>query len=245
MNFDEYRRYTQARILLGNTGAGLPTKALLNFAVHHANAVDAIHLPWAIKDAKTQLLNFGYQSQILKTAVRSREEYLLRPDLGKRLCPASKNLLGNYQNSHEKIVVVISNGLSSAAIHNHLGGFLDPFFNALKIFSFTAEIFLAENGRVALIDEVGEILRPTIGMVIIGERPGLSSPDSLAVYLTYQPQIGRVDAERNCVSNIRPPHGLSYDLASSKVIFLIKESLRRKLSGVHLKDDSSQHFLKK
>lgn len=244
MSFKEYSRFTEARILLGNTGAGLPTKAWLDFAFHHARAVDAIKIPWDIKKEARELKNQGLSSLILKTKITSREEYLRRPDLGCFLDDKSKTSLKRLGKLKKNgIAILVSNGLSSLAIINHL----QKFFAVLKE-EFAKEklnlahnlLLLAENGRVGLIDDVGEAIKPALGLVFLGERPGLSSPDSLAVYLTYRPKIGRYNSERNCVSNIRPPHGLHYDEAAKKIIFLTKEALQKKLSGTALKEEAFQ-----
>lgn len=241
MNFDPFRQYTQARIGLGNQGPGLPTKAFLEFAFHHALAVDAVKLPWDISKQANVLKAHGFCSQILKTKVDNRQQYLLRPDLGRLLHDESKNELKKLKKS-PGILVMVSNGLSSLAITTHLPRFLSILaskFEREKLKLAYERVMLIANARVGLIDDLGAILKPELGLVIIGERPGLSAPDSLAVYLTYRPKAGRVDAERNCVSNIRPPHGLGYEEASTKVVFLIKQAISRKLSGVMLKEEAS------
>jgi ethanolamine ammonia-lyase small subunit len=241
MSFDKYRSYTQARIGLGNAGAAIPTKAWLWFSYHHAQAVDAINVPWDMDKTCLALRSLGYDGEILATPTVSREEYLLRPDLGRILHDDSRKLLAALPPINaDSIFLLVSNGLSSLAIQNHLDSFLSVLLKTLRAESLriaAQRIFLATNGRVALIDDVGEVVKPKVGITIIGERPGLSAPDSLAVYLTYEPRKGRLDAERNCVSNIRPPHGLSYEEASRKLVFLIKEAMRRKLSGVTLKEE--------
>jgi ethanolamine ammonia-lyase small subunit len=240
MSFDNYRRYTQARIGLGNAGAALPTKAWLEFSYHHACAVDAIYAPWDINEHALSLRERGYDNEILKTRITTRQEYLVRPDLGRLLDVSSKKALKKVGKPKNDMVILMSNGLSSSAINNHADKFLDVLRRKLKSESLwnEAPILLAENGRVALIDDIGDVLKAKMGIVIIGERPGLSAPDSLALYLTYAPKKGRSDAERNCISNIRPPHGLGYEEASDKLIYLIKESRRRKLSGFRLKEES-------
>lgn len=235
MNFDKYKNYTQARIGLGRSGASIPTKAWLEFSYHHAAAVDAIHVPW---DLPTGL----GKTQVLLTQVKDRAEYLLRPDKGRCLDSDSKKLLEKLPKMKtESLLIAVSNGLSSFAVANHLDVFLKGLMKELekeKIPLCAGKIFLIPDARVALIDDIGSILKPTLGLMIIGERPGLTSADSLACYLTYGPKNGLTDADRNCISNIRPPHGLSYEEAIFKAIFLIKESIRRKLSGVNLKDES-------
>lgn len=245
MSFDYYRRYTQARIGLGNAGHALPTKAWLEFSYHHACAVDAINAPWDLKNQRKNLEKLGYETHTLRTQVANREEYLLRPDLGRLLDKDAKKVLKNLGPAKGDIAILVSNGLSSLALENHLQNFLEIFLKNLldaKLPIAHDCIFFAQNGRVALIDDVGALLKPKIGITIIGERPGLSAPDSLAVYLTYHPEKKRSDAERNCISNIRPPHGLSYEEAAHKSLYLVKESLKRKLSGIHLKDESENRL---
>ncbi len=240
MSFDPFRLYTQARIGLGSHAPALPTKAWLEFAYHHACAIDAVHMPWRIDECALVLAERGFQSLVLKTAVSRRDEYLMRPDLGRVLDPQSERILSSHASENHNVVVLISNGLSSSAVDNHLMPFLNELLVAQKKENIAvwSPFLLADNSRVGLIDHVGAILKPSVGIVIIGERPGLSAPDSLAVYLTYQPQAGLTDASRNCISNIRPPHGLSYSDAAAKTRFLVVESLKRKLSGVSLKEEA-------
>ncbi|HXW60377.1 MAG TPA: ethanolamine ammonia-lyase subunit EutC [Myxococcota bacterium] len=239
MNFDKYRRYTQARIGLGNSGPAIPTKAWLEFSLHHAAAIDAIYYPWDLEQQKKELKHLSCRLCVLNSKIADREQFLLRPDLGRVLHEQSKKELKKLNND---IIILATNGLSSYAVKNHLAPFLSTLLPLLP--NKDPMIALVPNGRVALIDEIGEIIKPQIGITIIGERPGLSSPDSLAAYLTYEPKNGRVDAERNCISNIRPPYGLSYEEAALKLCYLINESLRRKLSGVTLKDETLKKEIK-
>lgn len=235
MKNDEFKKFTQARVALGQVGGALPTEAWLNFSYEHAAAVDAIQVDWTLPD------DLGFKTQILNSKVNSRKEFLLRPDMGRELSEESVELLKN-ENIFGEILLVASNGLSSYAVMNHLKPFLAVLRiklkeNGLKVLNDT--VFLVPNGRVGLVDQIGEILKPKVSLMLIGERPGLSSPDSLACYLTYNPRSGLSDANRNCISNIRPPHGLSYENAVFKSLYLIKESIRLKLSGVKLKDESN------
>lgn len=247
MNFDRFRIYTKARIGLGHEAPALPTKAWLLFSLHHADAIDALTIPWRLDKQEKELLKAGFKTMRLGTKITDRAQYMQRPDLGRQLNDASKEqLMALDQASPRSILITASNGLSSLAVKNHLTLFLRallPLFDKEKLKLSYNRIFLIPNGRVALIDDIGEIVNPILGLSIIGERPGLSSPDSLAAYLTYAPRLGRSDSERNCISNIRPPHGLSYEEAAAKLIFLIKEAMRRKLSGVTLKDLSSMPSL--
>jgi ethanolamine ammonia-lyase small subunit len=243
MSFDRYRSYTQARIGLGNSGAGIPTKDWLNFSYDHAAAVDAIRAPWDLIAEESNLKKISIQTQRLTSAVTHREEYLLRPDLGRRLSLESTTHLQKFTpETSPSVMILASNGLSSFAIANHLAPFLEVFYAELTRANLNVcqnRVFLIPNGRVAIVDEVGAILKPEIGIVLIGERPGLSSPDSLALYLTHTPKKGRSDADRNCISNIRTPYGLTYEEATFKAMFLIQEAMKRGLSGVNLKDESN------
>lgn len=247
MSFDPIRHHTQARIGLGTAGHGLPTKAWLLFALHHARAVDAIKMPWDIEQQTKELLTHGIKSRELKTQVSNREEYLVRPDLGRMLDHESQTYIRQKTLKPHEIVIFATNGLSSLAVRSHLSPFLAALLPELKSLGLTCafgHIFLVQNARVALIDEIGALLKPKIGITIVGERAGLSAPDSLAVYLTYAPKKKRTDAERNCVSNIRPPHGLSIEEALKKTLFLIDEALRRKISGFLLKEESDTAIIK-
>ncbi len=238
--WDLLRATTQARIGLSSSGHAVNTKEHLNFQWAHAQARDAIHTPWDLESLKKSLHDIYIESTALKTPILNRTEYLLRPDLGKRLDDMSQKILKNHV-SHPDILIMVSNGLSSQAMHAHAFSFLKLLLEELKRRSFNfGNIFLIENARVALTDPIADILKPKISLCLIGERPGLSSPDSMSLYLTYKPKTGRTDADRNCISNIRGNSGLSYELAIKKTIFLIEESIKRKLSGVLLKDESEE-----
>ena len=200
------RDYTPARVELGRAGASLPTRALLEFQLAHAKARDAVHLPLAVKSLAVELKQKGIASITLASSARDRDEYLKRPDLGRRLSENRANdwlpCVADYD-----AAFVIADGLSALAVHRHAVPLLDLLLHDLdwRI----APVAIVEQGRVAIGDEIGEILGARVTVVLIGERPGLSSPDSLGAYLTWQPRPGRTDAERNCVSNIRA-EGLSY-----------------------------------
>ena len=243
MSFDHFRQYTQARIGLGNVGAGLPTKAWLDFSYQHAAAVDAIRAPWDIDQSAQALKAIGLNTQLLQSDVSNREEYLLRTDLGRRLNEASKKSVNHgIKSTGQTLMLIASNGLSSFAVANHLTPFLAVLSAELRASNIALTsncVFLIPDARVAITDDLGEQLKPELGIILIGERPGLSSPDSLALYLTHTPKQGRSDANRNCISNIRIHHGLSYEEAAFKAMFLIRASIERGLSGVNLKDESN------
>jgi ethanolamine ammonia-lyase small subunit len=226
------RDYTPARVELGRTGASLPTRAMLDFQLAHARARDAVHLPLAVQSLAFELKEKRLGSIALTSAARDRDEYLKRPDLGRRLREESRQQLTALRGEYEA-AFVIADGLSAFAVHRHAVPFIDVLLRDLdwRI----APIAIVEQGRVAIGDEIGEILGARITVVLIGERPGLSSPDSLGAYLTWNPRTGRTDAERNCISNIRA-EGLSYPAAAHKLRFLMHESRRLKLSGLQLKE---------
>jgi ethanolamine ammonia-lyase small subunit len=228
------RDYTPARVELGRVGVSVPTRALLEFQLAHARARDAVHLPLAVHSLALELKQRNISSITLASAARDRDEYLLRPDLGRSLHPASKKLLIPLHAEYDA-AFVIADGLSALAVDRHAVPLLDLLLQNLdwRI----APVAIMEQGRVAIGDEIGQMLGAQMTVVLIGERPGLSSPDSLGAYLTWQPRPGRTDAERNCVSNIRA-EGLSYAAAAHKLLFLMNESRRLKLSGVRLKENA-------
>jgi ethanolamine ammonia-lyase small subunit len=227
------RDYTMARVDLGRAGTSMPTRELLEFQLAHAKARDAVHLSLAVNSLVLELKNIP--SITLTSAARDRGEYLKRPDLGRRLSDDSREQLGAVRGDYDA-AFVIADGLSALAVHRHAVPLLELLLRDLdwRI----APVAIVEQGRVAIGDEIGESLGARMVVVFIGERPGLSSPDSLGAYLTWQPRRGRTDAERNCVSNIRA-EGLSYAAAAHKLLFLMNESRRLKLSGVRLKENAS------
>jgi len=218
------RDLTAARIALGRAGHSLPTRELLDFQLAHARARDAVHCRL---DVRGLLENVGGIS--LHSAAPDRATYLRRPDLGRRLDSESAALLhpGDFD-----AVIVIADGLSATAVHRHARSLLDSLLPLLPTWSL-APICVVEQGRVAIADEIGERLQARLSIILIGERPGLSSPDSLGAYLTWSPRAGRTDAERNCVSNIRP-EGLLPELAAQRIAMLMNAARERQLSGVGL-----------
>jgi ethanolamine ammonia-lyase small subunit len=228
------RDYTPARVELGRAGISLPTRALLEFQLAHAKARDAVHLPMAVNSLVQELKQENIPSITLSSAVRNRDEYLKRPDLGRRLSDDSRERLAGLRAEYDA-AFVIADGLSALAVHRHAVPLIELLLRDLdwRI----APIAIVEQGRVAIGDEIGKLLSARMAVVLIGERPGLSSPDSLGAYLTWQPRPGRTDAERNCISNIRA-EGLSYTVAAHKLLFLMNESRRLKLSGVRLRENA-------
>jgi len=226
------RDFTPARVDLGRAGHSLPTRELLEFQLAHARARDAVHTALDVRLIAAELKNVPFIA--LASEARDRATYLRRPDLGRRLNADSRGRLTALASDFEA-AFVLADGLSALAVHRHAVPLLEHVLPQLdwRI----APVAIVEQGRVAIGDEIGEVLGASLVVVLIGERPGLSSPDSLGVYLTWKPRIGLTDAERNCISNIRA-EGLSYAAAAQKLLFLMNESRRLKLSGVGLKEDA-------
>lgn len=245
----QLRRFTPARIALGRVGGSLPTQALLDFELAHARARDAVHAAFDAEALASALRNDGFaEPVIVASRARDRMEYLLRPDLGRALDADSRRRLqvsagqkppnpASLQNSPEvpcALAVVVADGLSAIAPMRHAVPLLRELSPVRRQ---NATVVVANYARVALGDEIGEALGAETVIVLIGERPGLSSPDSLGVYLTWAPRVGRTDAERNCISNVRP-EGLPCAEAARRLGYLLAAARRLRLSGVALKDDS-------
>ncbi len=229
------RDYTSARVDLGRSGHSLPTRELLEFQLAHARARDAVHLPLAVDSLVLELKQKNITSIALRSAAHDRDEYLKRPDLGRILSTESRRQVLTLRSEYDA-ALVIADGLSALAVHRHAVPLLEMLLRDLDWH--IAPVAIVEQGRVAIGDEIGEMLGARMVVVLIGERPGLSSPDSLGIYLTWNPRPGLTDAERNCISNIRT-EGLSYAAATHKLLFLMNESRRLKLSGVRLKEDAA------
>lgn len=234
----ELRRYTPARIALGRAGPAWPTREVLAFGLAHARARDAVHQPLDADALETRLRSAGYAPLRVHSAAPDRATYLARPDLGRRLDVASLARLESVRGNHE-LVVAVQDGLSAQAAQRHVPGLLHALNEISPTRWNSLPVVIALQGRVALGDEIGERLGARIVVVMIGERPGLSSPDSLGLYLTHAPRVGRSDSERNCISNVRP-EGLGYAAAARRLDWLVAESLRRGLTGVGLKDESDR-----
>lgn len=229
---------TPARIGLGRAGAGLPTRAALGFALAHARARDAVHAALDVDRLARDLEALGLETWCVSTHAPSRSVYLARPDLGRALSDETRQAIPAIRNETEApdLALVLADGLSALAVQSHAAPVLAAFLPAARAAGWRlAPVALACQARVALGDEIGAALGARAVAVLIGERPGLSSPDSLGIYLTIAPRPGRQDAERNCISNIRPG-GLSYGAAAFKLSWLLGEALRLGVSGVALKD---------
>lgn len=239
--WQELRRLTPARIALGRAGSSLPTQAQLDFQFAHAQARDAVHLPFDHAAIGAALAERGRESLLLHSAAADRHTYLQRPDLGRRLHPDSAETLRRHTEAHPQgydLAVVIADGLSALAVQRHALPFLERLEEQARDDGWSqAPVALVQQGRVAVADEVGELLRAKMVVILIGERPGLSSPDSLGLYFTWAPKVGLNDAYRNCISNVRL-EGLSYGMAAHRLLYLMREACRRQLSGVNLKDEA-------
>jgi ethanolamine ammonia-lyase small subunit len=236
------RRFTGARIALGRAGDSLPTNEILNFGYAHALARDAVHRPLDMAALADELAQAGFATLNVKSAAPDRATYLLRPDLGRELAPDSIDTLRAYPEKGWDLIAMVGDGLSSMAVSRHAKPLLERMRDALPKTVRFGPVVLASQARVALGDPIGELLEAKMVAVLIGERPGLTSPDSLGLYLTHTPRSGRQDSERNCISNIRP-EGLDYDAAARKAIWLANEAMRLGLTGVGLKDCSDQGVL--
>ena len=226
------RRHTPARISLGRSGTSLPTAEVLRFAAAHASARDAVHLPLDVDELLADLHAQGLDVARVASRAASRVEYLTRPDLGRQLAPASRGALEH--DVDEGLCIVIGDGLSAIAAQTHAV----PLISLLREAGLdVGRVVVATQARVALGDEIGERVGASLVLMLLGERPGLSSPDSLGAYLTWAPKSGRADSERNCVSNIRP-EGLPLADAAARIAWLVREAQRRRVTGIELKDDS-------
>jgi ethanolamine ammonia-lyase small subunit len=271
------RAYTTARVGLRRAGTSLATSELLDMALCLAEARDAVHAELSAVSLRAQFAERGLEAFSVRSAARDRAEYLRRPDLGRRLSPASRAMLeipdptqsqsraqNRALNGPPKLAIIVADGLSAIAVERHAVPVLDALLSFLTIEDaesgeptqsqnralngapnplpgswLVGPVVIAEQARVAIGDEIGEVLKAAATLLLIGERPGLSSPDSLGAYITWAPRVGRSDAERNCISNIRP-EGLSYPLAARKIAGYLAQARRFQLTGVALKEDSAQ-----
>jgi ethanolamine ammonia-lyase small subunit len=230
---------TPARVALGRSGASLPTQALLDFTLDHARARDAVHAAFDVPALIAGIAELGLDAIEVQSRAGNRRLYLARPDLGRRLDEVSvRRLAETMSKASGRVAIVIGDGLSPTAVHAHALSLLRALLPRLAAARIEiAPIVVASGARVALGDEIGEILGANLVAMLIGERPGLSAPDSLGVYLTFAPKRGRTDADRNCVSNIHR-EGLTYEEAAFKIAWLIREGISREVTGVALKDES-------
>jgi len=234
------KTFTEARIGLGRSGSALPTSEVLKFSLAHARARDAVTKPTDWPALSESIEGLGLEAIVIESAAETRDIYLRRPDLGRTLSVRSRAALGDVAGEPADLVIMAGDGLSSTGLTANVAALIKALLPHVQKNGWRlAPILLAGQARVALADEAGEILRARSALVLIGERPGLSSPDSLGAYLTYEPRLGRNDAERNCVSNIRHG-GLGYDEAAFKIAWLLTQALKFRMTGVALKDESDQ-----
>ena len=235
-----WKKFTSARIALGRCGGSLPTREWLEFSLAHARAQDAVHLAININTICRQLEECKEKFLCVKSTANTRNEYLQSPDRGRKLSTADIDRLkqANTGDSFD-LVVIIGDGLSAPAAEKHAVNLLNDLLPRLRDAGWSiAPVVMAEQARVAIQDDIGAALNVRLSLILLGERPGLSSPDSLGAYLTYDPKPGRNDAQRNCVSNIRP-EGLPIREAAATLEYLLINAKQRRLSGVALKDGRS------
>jgi ethanolamine ammonia-lyase small subunit len=233
------QKLTTARIGLRRTGASLATTPLLEFKLAHALARDAVHE--ALDEARLEagLAPLGLPVITVTSAAEDRPRYLMRPDLGRRLAGSAEAVLAAHAGRYD-LAFVVADGLSARAVQLHAQPILARLLPALKAEAVKlAPLVIARHGRVAIGDAIATRLGADCVVVLIGERPGLTAPDSMGAYLTWQPRPDTTDAERNCISNIRPD-GIGYDDAAFKIAHLLGAMRTRRVSGVHLKDDSDR-----
>jgi ethanolamine ammonia-lyase small subunit len=238
------RALTPARVGLRRTGSSVATAEILDFQLAHGRARDAVHAGLQASSLLPALLAAsGFDPLLLHSAAADRRAYLQRPDLGRRLDSASAQRLREYRDNWQlagiDLVVVIADGLSALAVDRHVAPLLEVLFPTLALLPAGIQVgpvCVVEQGRVAVGDEVASLLAAELVVVLIGERPGLSSPDSLGAYITWNPRLGvTTDAERNCISNIRA-EGLNYTQAAARLLHYIGEARKHRLTGVTLKD---------
>lgn len=236
-SWQELRKFTPSRIALGRTGHSLPTRALLEFQLAHAQARDAVYSEYDPALLISQLQASGFEALQVHSRAADRQVFLHRPDMGRRLEASSRQLLQAQNSSGYDAVFVLGDGLSANAIHRHARPVLELVTAQLGAEGWKiAPVIVASESRVALGDEIGEILKAEQVAILIGERPGLSAADSLGIYLTYGPYVGRLESDRNCISNIRP-EGLNYEAAAATLLYFMRLARQLKFSGVRLKDE--------
>ena len=238
----ELRKLTSARIGLKRTGASLATGPLLEFQLAHARARDAVHAPFDATRLAADMAGLGVPILTIASAAADRQRYLMRPDLGRRLAPDAEATLAPHA-GHYDVVFVVTDGLSARAVATHAQPVLAQVLPGLLADEWRiAPFVIVRHGRVAIGDAIAAALGADSVVVLIGERPGLTAPDSMGAYLTWQPRPQTTDADRNCISNIRP-EGIGYADAAFKLAHLLRAMRARRLSGVRLKDYSDRLLL--
>jgi ethanolamine ammonia-lyase small subunit len=237
--WNSLRKYTPARIAIGRAGGSLPTAEVLDFAWAHAEARDAVKMELDVEKLAVLIERLDVKTLRLESAADDRDSYVRRPDLGRRLSDQSRELLTslNPPAASIDVALIVADGLSAVAAQEQAPKVME---NLLPLLAgnrvMCGPICIVKNARVAIEDEIGETLKATAAVILLGERPGLGTADSLGAYLVYHPKVGKMDADRNCVSNIREA-GLPPAAAAETIHYLLSEALRRKISGVMLKDE--------
>lgn len=228
---------TPARVGLGRAGNALPTREVLRFAMDHAKARDAVHCALDVEALRQALPGRPEPALCVHSRAESREQYLLRPDLGRRLRAADAAMLQAHAGAGSDLCIVLADGLSALALQSHAPALLSALLPLLPPEWKLSPLVLAQQARVALGDEIAVCLGAKMVALLVGERPGLSAPDSLGIYLTWQPAIGTLDSARNCISNVRP-QGLPVQDAAARLAWLLRQMSLQELSGIALKDES-------
>lgn len=240
-NWKILKNYTNARIALGRAGISLPTNEVLQFRMAHALAKDAITAKLDILNLNEEAKKIGLNTIFIKSSVADGSEYLRNPNKGRLINEKSKIKLQDLVYEKADLCIIIADGLSADAVNFHSINLIRHLIPKLKIKIFNP-LIVVRHGRVAISDAIGELINASISLILIGERPGLSSPNSMGAYITYNPKTGNTDEKRNCVSNIQL-EGLSYEYAAMKLAYLIDQMMIKKISGVQLKDEFSDLYL--
>jgi ethanolamine ammonia-lyase small subunit len=235
------KKFTNARINLGLAGNSLPTDKVLALRMAHALAKDALYTELDVATIEEEIKTIGLDSLVVQSKISSKNEYLINPNKGRLLDPfSSENLINCFKKSAD-VCIIIADGLSAEAVNSQAVKLIQHLITKLQFLTI-APIIIAKYSRVAISDEIGELINSKIALILIGERPGLSSPTSMSAYITFDPKKGNTDEKRNCVSNIQQ-NGLPIEFAATKIAYLINEMLKRKLSGVDLKDNFSDYYI--
>jgi ethanolamine ammonia-lyase small subunit len=238
----DLRRLTAARIGLQRSGASLATGPLLDFKLDHARARDAVHEPLDVARLIADLAGLDAKVLSVASAANGRAQFLMRPDFGRRLAEQADSTLAPHAAEHD-VVFAIADGLSARAVQSHAAPVLKIALPMLRKDGWRiAPLVVVRHGRVAIGDAIATLLHAKSAVMLIGERPGLTAPDSMGAYLTWQPGPHTTDADRNCISNIRPD-GIGYADAAFKIAHLLRAMRERRISGVQLKDDSDRLLL--
>jgi len=236
------QKFTSARIAIGRAGGSQRTPSILDFRLAHALARDAVHAVFYPEKIAHDLKEAGFESVVLRTMIDDKPAYLMKPDLGRKLCEQSRQELKKIVEKYGRkdFAIVISDGLSATAALNHSVKMVSMLMENMPSKDWSMyPVIIAPFARVKIQDDINEILGARHTLVLIGERPGLGSPDSLSAYFTYKSKWASVESDRNCISNIRPL-GMPLEIAAKKLSILLKESLRLKISGTALKDNIDQ-----